>query len=61
MDKKSMNGLIAFIVMFLIAIAIFIILPVFTYTGYNPKAKNFENYEVLTRYLYPRLSAIELH
>ena len=41
MDKKSMNGLIAFIVMFLIAIAIFIILPVFTYTGYNPKAKNF--------------------
>ena len=58
MDKKSMNGLIAFIVMFLIAIAIFIILPVFTYTGYNPKAKNFENYEVLTRYLYPRLSAI---
>ena len=58
MDKKSLSGLIAFILMFLIAIAIFIILPVFTYTGYNPKAKNYENYEVLTQYLYPMLSAI---
>ncbi|KAK6465709.1 glucan synthase subunit [Scheffersomyces coipomensis] len=57
MDKRSIGGLIGFIVLFLGASAIFVILPALTYSGitsgYKPQA-----YEILTHYQYPLLSAI---
>ncbi|KGQ98069.1 beta-glucan synthesis-associated protein KRE6 [Candida albicans P87] len=60
MDKRSLGGLIGFIILFIAALAVFIILPALTYSGatnpYHP-----ESYEVLTKYSYPMLSAIRMN
>ncbi|CAH2355811.1 beta-glucan synthesis-associated protein Kre6p [[Candida] railenensis] len=57
MDKKSFCGLLGVIGLFVGAMAIFVVLPVLTYsnvtTHYTP-----ESYEILTQYQYPTLSAI---
>lgn len=57
LDKRSLSGLLGFIVLFIGAIAIFVVLPVVTFSGvtehYQP-----ESYEILTHYQYPLLSAI---
>ncbi|KAG7193500.1 beta-glucan synthesis-associated protein [Scheffersomyces spartinae] len=56
MDRRSLWGLIGFIVLFLGALGVFVLFPVFTYTiseKYKP-----EVYEILTRYQYPILAAI---
>jgi beta-glucanase (GH16 family) len=57
MDKRSMGGLFGFIGLIIIAGAVFILLPVLTYSEvtvhYKPQA-----YEILTQYEYPMLSAI---
>ncbi|KAK6204759.1 glucan synthase subunit [Scheffersomyces amazonensis] len=57
MDRRSLGGLISFIIMFIVAAAIFVILPALTFTGvtsgYKPQV-----YEILTHYEYPLLSAI---
>lgn len=57
MDRKSLGGLIGIIVLFLAALGVFVLLPVFTYSGLADHAKP-EVYEVLTQYQYPILSAI---
>lgn len=57
MDRKSLGGLIGFIVLFLCAVVVFILLPVFFYSGAAVK-KVPEVYEILTDYQYPILSAI---
>ncbi|CUM57774.1 unnamed protein product [Debaryomyces tyrocola] len=57
MDRRSLGGLLGVVFMMLAAIVVFILLPVLTYSGvtehYTP-----ENYEILTSYRYPLLSAI---
>lgn len=57
LDRKALGGLIGFIILFLAAAAVFVILPALTYSGvayhYKP-----ESYEILTHYSYPLLSAI---
>lgn len=57
LDRKALGGLFGFVVLLLAAIAVFVIVPVLTYSGvayhYTP-----ESYEILTQYSYPLLSAI---
>lgn len=57
MDRRSMGGLFGFILFTLIALIVFVLLPVLTYTGvtdhYTP-----ESYEILTLYVYPLSAAI---
>lgn len=57
LDRRSLGGLLGFVVLFIAAIGVFIVLPVLTYSGvtehYVP-----ESYEILTNYKYPILSAI---
>ncbi|KAI5967831.1 SKN1 [Candida pseudojiufengensis] len=57
MDRRSLSGLLAFIALLIIALCIFILLPVLTFTNvsspYRPQV-----YEILTDYSYPMLSAI---
>lgn len=57
MDRRSLYGLAGFVLLFLAAILVFVILPVLTYSGitnhYTP-----EHYEILTHYDYPLSSAI---
>ena len=57
MDRRSLGGLIGVIFLVLAAVAVFILLPVLTYSGvtdpYTP-----ESYEILTSYRYPLLNAI---
>ena len=57
MDKRSMGGLIGFIILLIGALAIFIVLPVFTFAQYGSKITTMK-YEILTDYTYPMLSAI---
>lgn len=58
MDKRSTGGLIGLIVLFLGAIALFIIVPALTYTGATTHGSSTQVYEVLTQYQYQTLSAI---
>lgn len=57
MDKKSLGGLLAFIVLFLGALAVFVVLPAVTFSGVTEHYKP-QTYEILTHYRYPILSAI---
>ncbi|CAK7903969.1 beta-glucan synthesis-associated protein Kre6p [[Candida] anglica] len=57
LDKRSLGGLIGMIVLFLGAIAVFVVLPVLTYSNVEHHAVP-ETYEILTQYSYPVLSAI---
>ncbi|RCK58227.1 Beta-glucan synthesis-associated protein SKN1 [Candida viswanathii] len=57
MDKRSMGGLFGFIALMIGALAVFIVLPVLTFTQYNPKTRVTEH-EILTAYSYPMLGAI---
>ena len=57
MDKRSAGGLIGILLLFLGAIAVFIILPVVTFTGAG-RHGSAEVTELLTLYEYPQLSAI---
>ena len=56
-DKRSLGGLLGLIALAIIALVVFVLLPVLTYSGatqhYRP-----ESYEILTHYEYPMLSAI---
>ncbi|EGV62414.1 beta-glucan synthesis-associated [Yamadazyma tenuis ATCC 10573] len=57
LDKRSLGGLLTFIGLFIAAMAIFVVLPVVTFTGvahhYTP-----ETYEILTHYSYPIMASI---
>ncbi|KAI3406240.2 SKN1 [Candida oxycetoniae] len=57
MDRKSIGGLLGFVVMSIIVVGIFVLLPVLTFTNSSAKTR-VETYEVLTHYSYPMLSAI---
>lgn len=57
MDKRSMGGLFGFIGLIIAAVAVFIILPVLTYANVTHPPTN-QEYEILTNYQYPLLSAI---
>lgn len=57
MDRRSALGLFGFILFFLGAMAVFIILPVLTYSGATTHVTP-ESYEILTLYSYPISAAI---
>ncbi|OBA24246.1 beta-glucan synthesis-associated [Metschnikowia bicuspidata var. bicuspidata NRRL YB-4993] len=57
MDRRSFYGLLGFIVFFIFAVMIFVVLPVLTYTGIT-EGYTAESYEVLTSYEYPLSAAI---
>lgn len=57
MDKRSAFGLLGFVILLILAIGVFIIFPVFTYTGAGQHFKP-ETHELLTLYKYPVSSAI---
>ncbi|CAK7910890.1 beta-glucan synthesis-associated protein Kre6p [[Candida] anglica] len=56
-DKRSLGGLIGLIVLFLGAMVVFILLPVFFYSGAAYRGAPV-SYEVLSNYQYPILSAV---
>ncbi|KAL6452851.1 LOW QUALITY PROTEIN: KRE6 Beta-glucan synthesis-associated protein KRE6 [Candida maltosa Xu316] len=56
-DRKSTFGIFGFIFLLAAAAAVFIVLPVLTYSGVTTEAAP-EHYEILTHYSYPMLSAI---
>ncbi|ODV97632.1 hypothetical protein PACTADRAFT_37303 [Pachysolen tannophilus NRRL Y-2460] len=59
MDKRSAGGVFGFLFMIAGAIAVFVILPLLTYTGIADTSTVVESeYTVLTDYTYPQLSAI---
>lgn len=58
MDKKSFGGWSALIVLFLGIIAVFIVLPVLTYSNVIDYTKSTDVIELLSPYRYPQLSAI---
>lgn len=57
MDKRSALGLVGLVLFFIVAVVIFVVLPLVTYSGvtehYQP-----QSYEILTRYQYPVSAAI---
>lgn len=59
LDRRSAGGLISFIILFIVAMGVFVILPALTYSGvtqhYVP-----QSYEILTHYKYPLLSATRI-
>lgn len=57
LDRRSLGGLFGIISLLVIAIAIFVILPVLTYSGVIDHHRP-QSYEILTQYEYPILSAI---
>lgn len=56
MDRRSLGGLIGIICLFIAAIVVFILLPVFFYAVNHTSTP--QSYEILTNYEYPTLSAI---
>lgn len=58
MDKRSMGGLIGFIVLLLGAVALFVVLPALTYTGVMDYEHTVQNTTSLSPYKYPTLGAI---
>ncbi|RLV95941.1 Beta-glucan synthesis-associated protein KRE6 [Spathaspora sp. JA1] len=56
-DRRSAWGLVGFIILITAAVGVFIILPVLTFTGVEVH-RTPQEYEVLTDYQYPMLSAI---
>lgn len=59
LDRRSLGGLLGMIALFLGAIGILVLLPVFTFNNINVKYTP-ESYEILTQYEYPTLSALRL-
>ncbi|OBA24244.1 beta-glucan synthesis-associated [Metschnikowia bicuspidata var. bicuspidata NRRL YB-4993] len=57
MDRRSFFGLVGYVLILLAAAAVFIVLPVVTYSGSASQSKP-ESYEVLTQFSYPLSSAI---
>ncbi|EGW31666.1 uncharacterized protein SPAPADRAFT_62281 [Spathaspora passalidarum NRRL Y-27907] len=57
MDRRSVGGLIGFIVLLLGLLLVFVLLPAMTYSSITHYMKP-QEYEVLTQYSYPMLSAI---
>lgn len=57
MDKRSAFGLVGLVIFFLVALTIFIILPLLTYSGITEHYKP-ESYEILSNYKYPVSAAI---
>ncbi|KAK6459550.1 glucan synthase subunit [Scheffersomyces xylosifermentans] len=57
MDRRSLGGLLGVIFLILAAGAVFIVLPVLTYSNATVHELP-EHYEILTQYSYPMLSAI---
>jgi len=57
MDRRSLGGLLAFVVLLIGALCLFVLFPILTYSGLIDSYKP-ETYEVLTQYKYPLLSAI---
>lgn len=63
MDKRSLGGFLGVMFLMIGGLALFIILPALTYSGaaykiQHPNAVSGTEYEVLTDYVYPKLSAI---
>ncbi|ODV64139.1 SKN1/KRE6 family beta-glucan synthesis-associated protein, partial [Ascoidea rubescens DSM 1968] len=58
MDKKSFIGLLSFLFLFFLAIGLFILLPILTFTNTINHHKHSDNYTILSPYSYPILSAI---
>ncbi|KAH3672990.1 hypothetical protein WICMUC_003943 [Wickerhamomyces mucosus] len=58
MDKRSGAGFVGLLLLFLGAIALFIVLPALTYTGVTDHESASQVYEILTYYQYPTLGAI---
>lgn len=57
LDRKSASGLLGVIGLFIIAIVVFVVIPVLTYSGATNHYKP-ESYEILTNYRYPISSSI---
>ncbi|CDK26397.1 unnamed protein product [Kuraishia capsulata CBS 1993] len=58
MDKRSLGGLFGLLFLLLGGVAVFVILPVLTYSGATTHSKWLDTYTILTEYSYPQLSAI---
>lgn len=57
-DRRSYLGIFGFLFLIAAAVAVFVILPVLTYSGVTDHKVVPETYEILTHYSYPMLSAI---
>lgn len=57
LDKRSVGGITGLIALLLIAIGLFVVFPVLTYSGVTEHYRP-QSYEMLTSYEYPLLSAI---
>lgn len=57
-DRRSYFGVFGFLFLIAAAVAVFVILPVLTYSGVTDNKVVPETYEILTHYSYPMLSAI---
>lgn len=57
LDKRSLGGLIGFLVLLIGALALFVVFPVITFTGLASQYRP-QSYEILTQYSYPLLSGI---
>ncbi|KAK9465264.1 beta-glucan synthesis-associated protein-domain-containing protein [Lipomyces arxii] len=61
-DRRGFTGAATLLTMVLGAIAVFIVLPVLTFTGHtSPRHSIIQQYEVLTQYEYPILGAIRMN
>lgn len=59
MDKRSVGGLVGLLVLFIGAIALFVVLPALTYSGVIDHGTTPDTvYEILTYYEYPMLASI---
>ncbi|KAI5961140.1 KRE6 [Candida margitis] len=57
-DRRSYFGILGFLFLIAAAVAVFVILPVLTYSGVTDHRAAPETYEILTHYQYPMLSAV---
>lgn len=57
MDRRSGMGVVGFILFFLAAAVVFVVLPIVTYSGITTHSEP-EHYEILTHYEYPLSAAI---
>lgn len=58
LDRRSFCGLLGIVFLFISALAVFVLLPVLTYSNVLPHEPYVETFEILTHYSYPLLSAI---
>ena len=56
-DRKSFGGILGFLFLIAAAVAVFVVVPALTYSGVTTHSPP-QEYEILSHYSYPLLSAI---